>query len=97
MVALRTGAPRRVGFTAGKRIGAAVARNRAKRLLREAYRLNASKLADGYDIVVVARPEITKQPFHEVERAFIKASEKAGILLEKESDRGHEKRANRRH
>ncbi len=47
----------RVGLTVGKKVGGAVARNRAKRLLREAVRLYLPRIAPGHDIVLVGRPE----------------------------------------
>lgn len=50
----------RVGFTASKKIGNAVARNRAKRRLREIARKVLPVLAHpGWDYVLVARPEAT--------------------------------------
>ena len=48
----------RLGITAGKKVGGAVQRNRAKRIIRAAYRKNELLLPIGYDIVIVARPEI---------------------------------------
>ncbi len=45
----------RVGITAGRSVGSAVQRNRAKRLLREAMRPMLSVLASGWDLVLVAR------------------------------------------
>ena len=48
----------RFGITAGKKIGNAVARNRAKRLIRLAYQKSEIKLPVGIDIVVVARSGI---------------------------------------
>jgi ribonuclease P protein component len=45
----------RYGFAAGKRLGNAVQRNRAKRLMREAVRLYHPTLAQGYDVVLIAR------------------------------------------
>lgn len=45
----------RLGITASKKIGGAVQRNRARRVLREAYRMVAGELPQGYDIVLVAR------------------------------------------
>lgn len=48
----------RFGITAGKKIGNAVARNRAKRLIRLAYRNSEIKLPVGIDIVIVARSGI---------------------------------------
>jgi ribonuclease P protein component len=50
----------RVGFTASKKIGNAVARNRAKRRLRALARELLPKLAlPGWDYVIVAKPEAT--------------------------------------
>lgn len=50
----------RVGFTASKKIGNAVARNRAKRRLREVARKVLPVLAHpGWDYVLVARPDAT--------------------------------------
>ena len=50
----------RVGFTCSKKLGNAVARNRAKRRLREVARLGLPALAlPGWDYVLVGRPEAT--------------------------------------
>lgn len=48
----------RLGITAGKKVGNAVCRNRAKRLIRQAYRENELDLPIGIDMVIVARPAI---------------------------------------
>jgi ribonuclease P protein component len=54
----------RVGFTATKRIGNAVARNRAKRRLREAARLLLPELGlPGRDYVFIARGGVTTRPW----------------------------------
>ncbi len=44
-----------VAFVAGRRVGGAVARNRARRILRAAWRELAPRVRDGYDIAFVAR------------------------------------------
>lgn len=46
---------RRVGITVTRRIGGAVVRNRVRRLVREAYRLNKAKFPEHCELVVVAR------------------------------------------
>ena len=48
----------RLGITAGKKIGNAVHRNRAKRLIRLAYRENELAMPVGIDVVIVARSAI---------------------------------------
>jgi len=54
----------RAGFTATKRIGGAVERNRAKRRMREAARLLLPALASpGFDYVFVARGGVTSRPW----------------------------------
>ena len=51
------GGPPRLGFTASKKVGNAVARNRAKRRLREAARAVLYPVAEaGHDYVLIARP-----------------------------------------
>ena len=50
----------RVGFTCSKKVGNAVARNRAKRRLREIARLVLPGVGRrGWDYVLVGRPEVT--------------------------------------
>ena len=55
----------RVGFTCSKKVGNAVARNRAKRRLREAARMVLPALGHpGWDYVLIGRPQATaERPF----------------------------------
>ena len=70
----------RVGITTGKKLGHAVVRNRARRRLREVYRLNEHLFKPGYDIVVVARHKCITADFQKLTRAYLSLAEKAGIL-----------------
>jgi len=46
----------RLGIVASRKIGNAVVRNRAKRLLREAFRTNQDIFPLGVDVVIIVRP-----------------------------------------
>lgn len=59
-----TGGPIRVGFTATRKIGMAVIRNRARRRLRAAAAdLIARHAAADFDYVLIARAETPKRPY----------------------------------
>lgn len=69
-----------LGLTTTKKIGKAVQRNRARRVIREAYRLLEPMMNRGYDIVLVAR---SKTPFvlmDEVKTDLTRAFTKAGLI-----------------
>ncbi len=70
----------RAGFIASKKISKkAVDRNRAKRLMREVFRLNRHKLVP-CDIVFIARGRIKDAKYADVEKDFMFLVKKAGIL-----------------
>ena len=73
-------AQNRVGITTGKKLGHAVVRNRARRRLREVYRLNEALFKPGYDIVVVARTRCITADFQKLTKAYLSLAQKAGIL-----------------
>jgi len=70
----------RLGVVASKRtFRRAVDRNRAKRLLREAFRLNRSRVEGKGDLVIIARRRILDVKCQAVERELMWLLKKAGI------------------
>lgn len=70
----------RLGITTGKKIGKAVERNRAKRLITAAFRNVLPKICVGYDYVIVARGRILNVKSTVVEKAFIKVLSDSGLI-----------------
>ena len=60
----------RLGITVSTKLGGAVVRNRARRRLREVYRLNLCRLRPGYDLVLVARGRAVGCGFGELMDGF---------------------------
>lgn len=75
----------RLGITTGVKLGRAVDRNRARRRIRETYRLHENRLKRGYDLVIVARSAAIDGDFGEMGRSFLRQCKKLHIL--KEEDR----------
>ncbi len=72
--------PTRCGFVAGKKVGSAVDRNRAKRLLREAVRQRAGDLAQGWDLVFVARAPLAAAGLSQARRAVGQLLKRANVV-----------------
>jgi ribonuclease P protein component len=64
----RDGQPSRLGIAATRKLGGAVERNRAKRLVRELFRHHP--VPDGFDIVVVPRRSLCDAPFASLEAEY---------------------------
>ncbi len=77
---LPAGTGSRLGVITAGKIGGAVVRNRARRLLRESFRLHQHDLAQAVEVVLVARPSIAGKDFSDVERDFLTILRKAGLL-----------------
>jgi ribonuclease P protein component len=71
----------RYGFVTSKRLGKAVRRNRIRRLIREAVRLQHPQLKQGFDCIFIARPAIIGQPFSEVQRIVYELCRRAGLEM----------------
>ncbi len=71
----------KVGVTAGRAVGTAVYRNRAKRLLREALRPLVPNIAPGLDLILIARPGLVSATLEETRQALLNLLQRAQILI----------------
>lgn len=74
----------RLGVTVSTKLGGAVVRNRARRRLREVFRLAQGELKQGYDVVLVARARAVNGPYKKLTAAFYRACRELGLVLEGE-------------
>jgi ribonuclease P protein component len=77
---LPAGSPSRLGVITSAKIGGAVVRNRARRLLRESFRVHQHDLAAAVELVLVARASIAGKRFADVEKDFLAALRRARLL-----------------
>jgi ribonuclease P protein component len=70
----------RLGVITSKKIGGAVVRNRARRLMRESFRLHQHELAQPVDLILVSRSSIVGKGFAEVQNDFLEALRRGGLL-----------------
>ena len=71
----------RVGITASRKVGNAVVRNRARRLLRESARRLYRGIVAGWDIVLVARSALPNGKQPQVESALRLMLDRAGLFV----------------
>jgi ribonuclease P protein component len=61
----------RIGISVSKKVGKAIIRNKVRRRIKEAYRLNIDeKIKNGYDIVFIARVAIKDDDYSDIEKSM---------------------------
>ena len=75
------GAALRLGVVSSRvSVGNAVARNRARRRLRAAFRLNRSQFSGAYDVVLIARRPLLAAPWEDVANELRYLARKSGLM-----------------
>ena len=75
----------KIGLAVTKKIGKAVVRNRVRRQLREIIKKQVPVLKQNYNIIVVARENITTASFENLSNEFLKLVKKANLTNEENS------------
>ena len=70
----------RTAFLASKKVGNSVQRNRAKRLMKESFRLSCEDIKTGYDMIFVARNNINGRKLSDVDRSLVNAVKKGKLF-----------------
>lgn len=70
-----------IGFVTGKKVGGAVQRNRARRLMKEVYRLNQHQIREGYHIVIVGRGPLKDATYERAEKEILYLLRKSKLLV----------------
>lgn len=74
----------RVGITTSKKVGNAVVRSRARRVLRAAYRGLCAEVKPGYDLIFVARGRTPAAKSTQVQKHMERQLASAGLLVGRE-------------
>jgi ribonuclease P protein component len=74
IAARREEGPPRLGVTVSRKVGSAVVRNRIKRLIREAFRLQQHRLPSRLDLVVVARRMAREATLDDIQKELLSAA-----------------------
>jgi ribonuclease P protein component len=70
----------RMGVSASSKLGGAVVRNRLRRMIKEIIRLNAVKLLEDTDLILIVRKPALTLPYKEMEGSILHVLRKAGLL-----------------
>jgi ribonuclease P protein component len=70
----------RKAFLASRKVGGAVSRNRARRLMKEGFRKIEQRVKTGKDILLIARSTINDKKCAEVEESIRNAFKRGGLL-----------------
>lgn len=71
----------RMGVSASSKLGGAVVRNRLRRMVKEIVRLNAGKLLDDLDLILIVRKPALSLSYNEMESCILHVLRKAGLLI----------------
>lgn len=75
------GKPGLVGFTTVRKLGGAVERNRARRLMREVYRLHQKEMKEANDYLFLWKGAVKDWKFQDTEREMVKLLVREGLVL----------------
>ena len=85
----------RFGVSVSSKIAPAVVRNRLKRLVREAFRLNRHKLSPNFDYLIIFSRMLSKRPCSDIRKTALSQVEKGFLELVEKGHRLFEKRRNK--
>ncbi|WP_373230412.1 ribonuclease P protein component [Cohnella sp.] len=70
----------RMGVSASSKLGNAVVRNRLRRMVKEIVRLNAGKLLEDTDLILIVRKPALSLPYKEMESSILHVLRKSSLL-----------------
>ncbi|MGL5347143.1 MAG: ribonuclease P protein component [Peptostreptococcaceae bacterium] len=71
----------RIGISVSKKVGNAITRNKIRRRIKEAYRLNVDEnVKSGYDIVFIARVSSKETEYKDIEKAINHLAKKTKLI-----------------
>jgi ribonuclease P protein component len=72
--------PSRLGISVSGKVKGSVVRNRVRRLIREAFRLNREVIGEGWDVVISAFPGVEDADFWEIQDRVMGLLRRAGVI-----------------